>query len=120
MPRRLAIRAAEAALLLSGALLAGCAHTAAPPHPSFDADAAVERLALCTTTEAEARALFGTPTRVGRLRNERVLSWIVGEGQGGTIRYLAVLLDARGTVVDLYWNLPTEIPWAPANQCPGR
>jgi hypothetical protein len=35
-------------------------------------------------------------------------------------RYLAVLLDDRGVVVDLYWDIPTEVPWVPTDQCRGR
>lgn len=77
---------------------------------------AVRAIALCTTTEAELRRDFGTPTRDGILRNDRIVSWIVGESD--PVKYLAVLLDSRGVVVDLYWDIPTEVPWVPANQCP--
>jgi hypothetical protein len=31
-----------------------------------------------------------------------------------------VLIDDRGIVTDLYWDVPTEIPWAPSNQCGGQ
>jgi len=31
-----------------------------------------------------------------------------------------MLLDARGVVTDLYWDIPTEIPWVPTDQCRGR
>ena len=33
------------------------------------------------------------------------------------VSYLAILVDERGGVVDLYWDIPTEIPWLPTNQC---
>ena len=38
---------------------------------------------------------------------------------GSVVSGLAVLLDARGVVVDLEWDVPTEIPWTPADQCNG-
>ena len=52
------------------------------------------------------------------LRRDRILSWIVGEGS--VVSYLAVLVDPRGVVVDLVWDVPTEIPWTPENQCAER
>lgn len=97
-------------------ILSGCAH-AAPPSapPPADRRAAVRAIVLCTSTEAELRAALGEPTRDGLLRRERILSWIIDEG--AVVSYLAVLLDARGVVVDRAWDLPTEIPWTPADQC---
>ena len=100
------------------AALAGCARPAGTPGPTPAADdgrALAASVVLCRTTEAELRRALGEPTRDGRLRDTRVLSWILGDEP--VVRYLAVLLDARGVVVDLYWDLPTEIPWTPANQC---
>jgi hypothetical protein len=92
----------------------GCrsTHATAPAAPR-----AAPEVALCRTTEAEVRAALGPPTRDGLLHDARVMSWILGEGNGGVVRYLAVLLDSRGVVVDRIWNLPTEIPWVPADQC---
>ncbi|HLM68002.1 MAG TPA: hypothetical protein VK358_10770 [Longimicrobium sp.] len=120
MPRRSnAACLARAALLV--ALLAGCARAAGPSAPApaqANGRAVAAAVVLCTTTEAELRRALGEPTRDGRLRDARVLSWIVGEDD--VVSYLAVLLDARGVVVDLYWDLPTEIGWAPADQCAGR
>lgn len=108
--------------IAAAALLGGCATTAradaAPERP--DPRPAIAAIALCTTTEAALRRDFGTPTREGRLRDARVLSWITGTGDHDTVRYLAVMLDAGGRVVDLAWDLPTEIPWTPADQCAGR
>jgi len=48
------------------------------------------------------------------------MSWIIGTGDEGVVRYLAVLLDAHGIIVDRVWNVPTEIPWVPTDQCPPR
>jgi hypothetical protein len=45
------------------------------------------------------------------------MSWITQWDD--PLRYLAVLLDGRGVVVDVYWGVPTEIPWSPTDQCGG-
>lgn len=100
------------------AILFGCAHAAPASAPApADRRAAVRAIVLCTTTEAELRTALGEPTRDGLFRRERILSWIIDEGS--VVSYLAVLLDARGVVVDLVWDVPTEIPWTPADQCNG-
>ncbi len=102
-------------------MLASCAtrgQAAAADGP--DLRPLVGAIDLCTTTEAELRRDFGTPTRDGRLRDARILSWITAMGDDGVAHYLAVMLDARGRVVDLYWDLPTEIPWTPSDQCRAR
>lgn len=116
------MRAPTRSVLLAATLaaLSGCASAggAAPERP--DPRPRVEAIALCTSTEADLRRDFGPPTRDGRLRDARILSWITGEGGDGVTHYLAVMLDARGRVVDLYWDLPTEIPWSPGDQCAGR
>lgn len=113
--------ACRALALILVLMLGGCATTRATNAPTRpDPRPQVAAIELCRTTEAELRAAFGAPTRDGRLRDARVLSWITGEGDGGVTHYLAVLLDARGRVADLYWDLPTEIPWVPADQCKGR
>lgn len=112
-------------LLIATAALAGCVSArpadtspvdgAAIDGAAIDGAAVARSVVLCTSTEADLRARLGAPTRDGRLHGERVLSWITGED--GVVHFLAVLLDARGTVVDLYWDLPSEIPWVPASQC---
>ena len=103
-------------LLLALAALPGCAATrpdsATPP---VDGAAVARAVVLCTTTEAEMRQRLGAPTRDGLFHGARVVSWITGED--GVVHFLAVMLDARGTVVDLYWDLPGEIPWTPTSQC---
>ena len=76
---------------------------------------AVRSIVLCTTTESDLRGQFGVPTRDGILHGGRILSWIIGESD--PVKYLAVMLDERGVVVDLYWDIPTEIPWIPKDQC---
>ena len=123
-PGRTALRRAGSrgrALVLAAAL-AGCARPGSAPAPAPAAADGGRALAasvvLCRTTEAELRRALGEPTRDGRLRDARVLSWILGESP--VVRYLAVLVDARGVVTDLYWDLPTEIPWTPADQCRER
>ena len=103
---------------LALAALSGCAATQpTPAEPSVDGAAVARAVVLCTTTEADLRQRLGAPTRDGLLHGDRVLSWITG--QDDVVHFLAVLVDARGTVVDLYWDLPGEIPWTPANQCAG-
>jgi hypothetical protein len=101
---------------------AGCAHSGASPatspKPSLDISAVTRSVVLCKTTETELRRLLGTPTRDGILHKAHIMSWILRPET--PVGYLAVLLDERGVVVDLYWDIPTEIPWVPADQCGGR
>lgn len=70
---------------------------------------------LCISTVANLEAQLGEPARDGRLGSSRVLTWILEWDP--LVRYLGVLVDANGTVVDIYWNLPTEIPWTPVDRC---
>jgi hypothetical protein len=100
-------------------LLAGCAHSAGTPatsaKPSLDASIAARSVVLCQTTEGELRRLLGKPTRDGILHKAHIMSWILRPDSPAG--YLAVLLDERGVVVDLYWDIPTEVPWVPTDQC---
>ena len=106
-------------LAIAALALAGCAHSEkAPDPPVVDGGAVARSIVLCKTTEAELRQRLGEPTRDGRLHDSRVMSWITQ--WDGPTRYLAVLLDGRGVVVDVYWDVPTEIPWTPTDQCGGR
>jgi hypothetical protein len=110
-----------ASLSLLFLLVAGCAHPVAPPatsKPALDRSAVTRSIVLCRTTEAELRRLLGEPTRDGILHKAHIMSWILR--QESPVGYLAVLLDDGGVVVDLYWDIPTEIPWVPADQCGGR
>lgn len=108
------------ATALLPALLAGCAHTsaAARPTPAIDGAAVARAVMLCKTTEAQLREKLGAPTRDGMLHNARIVSWITR--WDSPVSYLAVLVDGSGFIVDLYWDIPTEIPWTPTNQCLGR
>ncbi len=108
-------RAAAGALLL---VLSSCAHAVqgepGAPDPVGRRSAA-SSVVLCRTTEAELRAQFGEPTRNGTFRRDRLLTWIVSEDD--VVSYLGVLVDSRGIVVDLVWDVPSEVPWSPQNQC---
>jgi hypothetical protein len=105
---------------LLGLLFAGCASTRpAAKHPGPAITRAIARsVVLCKTTEAELRQKLGEPSRDGVLHEARVMSWIASTEP--LTRYLAALLDAHGVVVDLYWDIPTEVPWVPTDQCHGR
>lgn len=99
------------------ALAVGAACHAAPARAPRRADPRpiIDAIALCRTTGAALREALGPPTRDGRLGDARILSWITGEDD--VIHYLAVRLDAADRVVDLYWDVPTEIPWQPTDRC---
>lgn len=101
-------------------LMTGCAHPVAATRPTQSSDsAAIARsVVLCKTTEAQLRGKLGTPTRDGMLHRVHIESWITR--WDSPVSYLAVLIDDRGVIADLYWDIPTEIPWVPANQCAGR
>lgn len=83
-----------------------------------DASAVARSIVLCQSTEAELRRMLGEPSRNGILHKDRIMSWITRTESPS--RYLAVLIDNRGVVVDLYWDVPTEVPWVPTNQCVSR
>ena len=114
-------RPGVAGLLIAALLLGGCVHSASTPEPvtpTADGGAIARSIVLCRTTESELRRQLGEPTRDGRLHGSRVISWITQ--WDSPTRYLAVLLDERGLVVDVYWDVPTEIPWSPTDQCRGK
>ena len=110
-------------LLPVGLLFLGaCAHSNPPGDASWpltrlpasvDARAVAKSVVLCRTTEAELRRALGEPSREGILHGARVLTWITQTESPG--RYLGVLVN--GVVVDLYWDMPTEVPWVPTDQC---
>ncbi len=85
--------------------------------PVLDGAGAAQSIVLCHTSLAELEARLGIPTRDGILHSSRIVSWITEWDP--LVRYLAVMVDKRGVIVDLYWNVPTEIPWNPADQCVG-
>lgn len=105
--------------MVLGMQLAGCLSAVKPSgKPTLDGASAANAVVLCKTTLAELQSRLGAPTRDGLLHAGHVVSWITQWEP--LARYLAVLVDPQGVVTDLYWNVPTEIPWVPANQCTGR
>lgn len=70
---------------------------------------------LCKTTIPELEAKLGQPSRDGVLGKSRIVTWVVTWDP--LTKYLGVMVDDSGTVVDVYWNLPSEIPWSPVNRC---
>lgn len=107
------------ALLILLGTVAACASAPrndAPRAPTVDGAAVARSVVLCRTPLTELEARLGAPSRDGLLGQTRVLTWITDWEP--LVRYLGVAVDARGTVVDLYWNLPTEMPWSPTNRCP--
>lgn len=109
-----------AAVALAVALLAmaGCASTpgdADEPPAVPGALQVVESVELCRTSLAELRERLGTPSRDGRLGTSTVVTWILDWDP--LVRYLGVMANEEGTVVDVAWNLPTEVPWTPTDRC---
>lgn len=70
---------------------------------------------LCKSNIADLQARLGPPSRDGVLGRSRIMTWIVAWEP--LVNYLGVMADASGTVVDVYWNLPSEVTWLPANRC---
>jgi hypothetical protein len=104
---------------LFAAVSIGCAHAddVQPTSPQISL-ADVRSVELCRTTEAELRAKFGEPSRDGVIHGQRILTWLIQTEP--LPRYLGVMLDSRSLVVDLYWDVPTEVPWVPASQCDNK
>ena len=104
-------------LLFALFALIGCATS--PPdveEPPIANGAQVARsVVLCQTRVAALEAQLGTPSRDGFLGKSRVVTWIVEWDP--LVKYLGVLADENDAVVDLYWNLPSEVQWAPVNRC---
>jgi hypothetical protein len=101
--------------LLGVVTLAACPQTATTNDTVNSFQATAKSVVVCQTTEAELRRQLGEPSRDGILHGARILTWIIPGTSAA--RYLAVLVDSRGIVTDLYWDIPTAVPWAPANQC---
>ena len=104
-------------LLFTLLVLAGCATAPADDgeRPIANGVEVARSVVLCQTKVAELEARLGSPSRDGVLARSRVLTWIVDWDP--LVKYLGVLADEDGTVVDVYWNLPSEVPWSPVNRC---
>lgn len=85
---------------------------------TVDARIVARSVVLCKTTADSVRRLLGEPTRDGLLHGARVMSWTT-RLQSPEV-FLAVLVDSRGVVADLYFDVPTEVPWVPTDQCSRR
>lgn len=99
-------------------LLAACQRegSTAPKRPSVAAvREAAAKVVLCKSTEEEFRRALGAPYRDGRIAAGRVASWSPAGAESP--HYLAVLLR-DGLVVDIYFDVPTEVAWSPADRCP--
>jgi hypothetical protein len=106
--------------LISLLALAGCASI-----PGMDKDEPAVAISngvevaravqLCQSSVASLEAQLGRPSRDGRLGRTRVVTWIV-EWEP-LVKYLGVMADEAGTVVDVAWNLPSEVQWSPTNRC---
>ena len=105
-----------AAVLLACAVLPGCA--SAPPaeeRPIAGGEDVARSVELCRTTLAELKQRLGAPSRDGWAGETRVVTWVVAWDP--LVRYLGVVVDSRGVVVDRYWDAPSEVPWVPTNRC---
>ena len=104
-------------ILIASAFLTACATTPeeSQERPIPNGAAIARTVQLCGTTFTELKEQLGEPSREGLLGNDRVVTWIVDWDP--LTKYLGVLLDKSGTVVDVYWNLPSEVTWAPTNRC---
>ena len=104
-------------LLFTLLALAGCATAPADgeERPIANGVEVARSVVLCQTKVAALEAQLGSPSRDGVLGRSRVLTWIVDWDP--LVKYLGVLADEDGTVVDLYWNLPSEVQWSPVNRC---
>lgn len=103
--------------LLALIALTGCASVPDDngEHPIPDGAEIARSVELCKSNIADLQARLGAPSRDGVLGRSRVMTWIVAWEP--LVEYLGVMADDSGTVVDLYWNLPSEVTWSPANRC---
>jgi hypothetical protein len=110
-------RAAMMAIGLLASVLTGCASVPTDDGERGIAGGAViaRSVELCRSNIDDLQRRLGPPSRDGVLGRMRVLTWIVDWDP--LVRYLGVAADEKGRVVDLYWDLPSEIPWTPADRC---
>ena len=104
-------------LLFSVLALTGCATSPQDDgeQPIANGAEIARSVTLCQTNVAALEEQLGIPSRDGLLGKSRVVTWIVEWDP--LVKYLGVLADENGTVVDFYWNLPSEVQWAPVNRC---
>jgi hypothetical protein len=105
-------------LALSSLLsLSGCASVPqdAAERTISDGAEVARTVELCKTGIADLQSRLGPPSRDGLLGSSRVVTWIVEWDP--LVKYLGVMTNESGTVVDLYWNLPSEVTWAPTDRC---
>lgn len=97
--------------------LAGCATTSADSEerPIANGAAIARTVVICNTNIADLQAQLGEPSRDGLLGGSRILTWVVAWDP--LVKYLGVMADQKGTVVDIYWDLPSEVQWSPSNRC---
>ena len=98
-------------------LLTGCATLPEDngEHPIPNGAAVAQSVELCKTQIAELRARLGEPSREGVLGRARITTWVVAWDP--LTKYLGVMTNDSGTVVDVYWDLPSEVTWAPTDRC---
>lgn len=101
--------------LLLVTLFVGCASAPPAEEKPIENGAGVARsVALCKTKVADLESQLGAPSRDGLLGRARVVTWVVAWDP--LVKYLGVMADNSGTVVDVYWDLPSEIQWSPVNR----
>lgn len=107
----------EACTLIALLVLSGCASTPEDDgeRPIANGAEIARAVKLCQTNVAELEVQLGRPSRDGRLGRTRIVTWIV-ECEP-LVKYLGVMADQTGIVVDVYWNLPSEVQWSPVNRC---
>ena len=97
--------------------MAGCAttQTASEEREMVDGAQVARSVVLCQTKIADLQSRLGEPSRDGVLGRTRILTWVVSWDP--LVKYLGIMADNSGTVVDVYWNLPSEVQWSPVNRC---
>ncbi|MBN8481227.1 MAG: hypothetical protein J0L88_06495 [Xanthomonadales bacterium] len=110
-------------LMVAAAFVACSAGCASVPKDDVekvipDGEAVARSVMLCRTQVSELQARLGTPSRDGLIGSARILTWVVAWDP--LVRYLGVMADASGTVVDMTWDLPSEVTWSPQDHCAKR
>ena len=113
----LALRSPRPILFAALFALAGCASTQTQneERPIVDGAQVARSVVLCQTKLTDLQSRLGEPSRDGVLGRTRILTWVVSWDP--LVKYLGVMADDSGTVVDVYWNLPSEVQWSPMDRC---